>query len=126
MVTGRLCSDILARFGAKLTADPNEARTLYHMIAIGVVAPGQDHRDTSEDFIIRNATVSEFNTTSLEIRDWDTYEELTKEQIKEEVALNAAIVDALMSDELERREEAARKEAIFGTADFDWDAHSAH
>lgn len=121
-----MSSNILARLGAKLTADPTQARTLYHMVAIGVVAPGQDHRDTSEDFIIRKATVSEFNSTTLELRDWETYEELTKEEMKEEVALNAEIVEALISDEFKRREEASRKELIFGTADFDWDAHSAH
>lgn len=97
---------------------------MYPKVAIGLVAPHQDYRDTSGDFTIRKATVSEFDTHRLDFSDWSTYEELTKAEIEAEKCLEVVISEALTHGEHQRHERVRELEAIYGTAEIDWESRS--
>lgn len=108
----------------KLGADPKYKDKRFVQVALGVVSKDQDPRDSLGAFTINKATVALFDIKHKLLLDYDSFPELTKDQIREEDELEEVVDEALHYEERQKIKREQDEIAIYGTSDLDFESRS--
>lgn len=116
-------SSIVDRLVERLAADPQYKGKRFVQVALGTIHKDQDPRDSLRDFTINKATISLFDIEHKCFLDYDSFPELTKDEILEEDRKGQEDLFALSYD-AERLEKEQQVISVFGTTGLDFESRS--